>query len=427
MDEANRILQQIQEPFVYTPKKTREPVAFVKWIPFLSRLLRGADDTGKIGSSIYALQNSAPPAALNSGLQAGAVSLASIDFFLIPLVYLSSFILDQPVPINITNNARWLYAAVVLALTITAIAVPAAAPIIAVVVAGLGLGFSTALLGKAIYDRIMLGKERKALRKEISEAENELHLIQEEAIHLQRESKIVSNPEHLAALYREIAKRCQAQKDIIGELKDKELIVNEKIKTLHLLHIVDKGLGVSFASLALAGLVATLFFPHVGLIILTTLSAVSLSYLAVRLTTPLAISAGKWIYNKLHSSAPTDEAQEQNSHQLSQEHALDKGITLTKTEQSEQKNQEKHLVASTDSSTINILGSLVDDLPTYTAEHTVHSDPYDNTKAKYVFNSDKDEDDSESEGKKAQVEAIQETPKESEDGESEEKRLTTAK
>ncbi|MCK0183615.1 hypothetical protein MWM44_15210, partial [Legionella pneumophila] len=50
--------------------------------------------------------------------------------------------------------------------TITALAVPVTAPYIAFASAGLSLGVGTFLLGKTLYERYQLGRERRKLKAE---------------------------------------------------------------------------------------------------------------------------------------------------------------------------------------------------------------------------------------------------------------------
>lgn len=344
-EEAESILQGIQQPVAYVPKKKKVPLSLLRHIPFISRFVKSASkDAMQLGSSISSLQ-ATPPAGLTSGMQFGGVSLAALDFLMIPAIYLSAFIFKQPVPITLNNNARWLYSGVLLGLAITALAVPGAAPIIGLVSAGLALGLSTFLLAKALRERYVLGKERKVLRRELVSAEEEMQLIQSEAEKLRTKLQQTTDQEHLTEIYQQIAllqTRSQAQKERIGALKEKEEVIEEKIKKLGIVQILDKGLGVSLASLAVVGLVTSLFFPHVGLAILAGVSAVSLAYLAVRITVPIVRALGKWLINKFRNAAQTDnEVQNSNEPQFAhqqehqQEPSLDNTVAITNRMQDE--------------------------------------------------------------------------------------------
>ncbi|EHL29324.1 hypothetical protein [Legionella drancourtii] len=337
--DAEGILQGIQQPVAYIPKKKKVPLSLLMRIPFLSRFVKGvSSEAMQLGSSISALHGT-PPTALTSGFQFGGISLAALDFLMVPGIYLAAFVLKRPVPITLNNNARWLYSAVLLALAITALTVPGAAPVIGLVSAGLALGLSTFLLAKALRERYVLGKERKALRRELVGAEEEMQQIQCEAEKLHTLLQQTTDQEHLTEIYQHIAslqQRHQTQKERIEALKEKEEVIEEKIKELGIVHIVDKGLGVSLASLAVVGLVTSLFFPHVGLAILIGVSAVSLAYLAVRITVPIVRALGNWLINKFRNAAETEhEVQNSNTLQLAeqQEHrheqSLDNTIAVT--------------------------------------------------------------------------------------------------
>lgn len=337
--DAESILQGIQQPVIYIPKKKKVPLSLLMRIPFLSRFVKSASSEAmQLGSSISALHGT-PPAALTSGFQFGGISLATLDFLMIPTIYLAAFVLKRPVPITLNNNARWLYSAVLLGLAITALAVPGAAPVIGLVSAGIALGVSSFLLAKALRERYVLGKERKALRRELVNVEEEMQQIQREAEKLRTLLQQATGQEHLTKIYQQIAllqQRHQTQKERIEALKEKEEVIEEKIKELGIVHIVDKGLGVSLASLAIVGLATSLFFPHVGVAILIAVSAVSLAYLAVRITAPIARALGNWLINKFRNAAETEhEVQNSNTPQLAeqQEHrheqSLDNTIAVT--------------------------------------------------------------------------------------------------
>lgn len=328
-EDADSILQEMQNPIIYNLKKPEvEPALFGK-IPFLSRFVKPSSESGdhalQMGAALSSLQGASSSVA--GGLHFASISLATIDFFMIPMAYLSAFILDEPVPFKLNNNVRWLYSATVLGLGITALAVPAAAPPIGLAIGCLALAASVVLLTKALYERYTLGRQKKALKKEINGAEEEMRLIQNEAMQLQKRLAEAKETEHLQDIYRQIAKLqedYQAQRDKIQGLKEDELAVDEKLKKLGALQIADKGVGVSLASLAVVGLALTLVFPHVGLLILAGAAAAGLTYLAARLTIPLAISAGKWAINKFrNASGESDELQDANTNKLAEQHELE--------------------------------------------------------------------------------------------------------
>lgn len=328
-DDAEGILHAIQQPVTYPPQKEKVVLPLLKRLPFLSRFAKRAGEAGnealQLSASISALHG-APPAAVSTGFQFGGVSLAAVDFLLIPAIYLAAYILKQPVPMTLNNNARWLYSAVLLGLAIAAVAVSGAAPIIALVSGGLALGFSAFLLGKALYERYTLGKERKVVRQEMARDQEGMQQIQRAAETLHAQLQQTTDPEALAGIYQQIAglqTRYHEQKERIMALKEKEDVLDEKIKKLGIVHIIDKGLAVSFAAVAVVGLAVTLFFPPVGLAILAGVSVAGLAYLTVRITVPIVRALGTWLLDKFRNASGAEpEVQNNNVPQLAsqQEH-----------------------------------------------------------------------------------------------------------
>lgn len=324
-------LQQMQEPVDYLEEQKLHPapVSLLKRIPFLSRFIKNAGELGnevmQLGTSVTTFRDSVPEAAL-SGFQFGAVALAALDFLLIPIIYLSAFILNQKVPITLNNNARWMFSAILLALTLTAVFLPVTAPIIALVTAGLTLGLSSFLLGKSLYERYQLGKERKAIRQIIDNAEDEMQRIQDDAEYLEVALKEADNTDEafLAELYNEsqiLHERYIAQKKLITELKTTEADINERIKKVDVLHVTDKAVAVAFAAIAVVGLVIALFIPPVGFGILAAVSVASMAYITARLATPLFRSLGSWFKNTFQK---TSEVGDDPEHQEGVQH--EKGL-----------------------------------------------------------------------------------------------------
>lgn len=345
-------LQKMQQAIAYHVHDKNEPSSVLEKIPFLTRFMRGSSDIANHSIQINStLRGVSTPSAIGSGFQFGAVGLAALDFLLIPAIYISAFILNRKVPFTVTNNMKWGYSAIALGLSLTAALVPAAAPIIGVVAAALAVVVSAALLGKALYDRYQLGRERRGIRNDISDAEEEMQRIQTNAKSLEKAVKDATNKDFLIELYKQTAlvqKEYEAQKNKIQELKEKEGVLNKKIKELGILPMLDKGLAVSFAALGVIGAVVSLFFPPVGLGILMGVTIASFSYFIGRLTIPLIINAAKSLINKLWPASPTAELGQEKEPLLTPQHEP-------------QVEQEQHFQQSHDNSTVSILYQLVGD------------------------------------------------------------------
>lgn len=318
------LLKAMQEPIHYDLDALNQETLLriaLKRVPWLSKFMSDLDDTGdaiiKAGERISDLQSHP---SISAAFHFGGTVMAAIDFIRIPLVYLSAYLLDQEVPVNLDNNARWFYSGALLALTITALAVPATAPVIAFVVAGSGLGVALFLLGRTLFERYQLSKERNQLQDSIKIEEGRMVLLQQEANKLERLLDDAPDDEQIKVILQKIAvlqDHYTAQKSLILELKNKELHVEQKIKEVGMLRVLDKSVSVTLASVSVIGLVVSLFFPPVGLWILAGAAIVGGTYLLGRLATPLFKLLGNAIMRQFKSSESNE-----TENQLSDGNAL---------------------------------------------------------------------------------------------------------
>lgn len=339
VEQANDVLIQMQAPVLYDIKKPTVSVPLLKRIPFISQFVKNASELGEqaihVGNSFTEIPGLKAPSHLSHGFHWGGAALAALDFLLIPMVYLSSYIYGEKVPFTLNNNARWMYSGALLGLTLTSILVPAAATPIGLVLGGVSIALSSFLLGKAIYERYHLGKERKALASEIAKAEGEMSLLQEQAKIVQESLARATTKEEQHALCAQVdvlKKHYDEQKNKITGLKEREAIVNEKVKKLEFIHILDKGLGVGFASLAMVGLVLSIFFPAVGFPILAGVGVASAAYMSARILGPMLRDAGSWVIDKLRNVFGKNEAEKTDTNGLENtlEHTNTDALQATK-------------------------------------------------------------------------------------------------
>lgn len=309
--EATEILEDIQRPIdsdlgFFTHRK--KPKKFLKKILFLAQIIKTTGDSGKaimqIGSSIRTFNNIKPTESLTQGLNIGTIAFAALDFFLIPFIYLTAYLLDGKAPINRSNNAKWLFSAIVLALAITSICVPAIAVAIAFTTASISLTLSLFLLGQALYECYHLSKERRATRKLIAGVESQIEESQNKASRLRTALDDVSTEQQLLLQYEQIISLQEifnAQKEYLIQLKLTELKLSKKIKNAGLVQVMDRSVGLSLCTMGMIGLIVSLYFPVVGLGILTAVSAISLAYLIIRLAVPLLQLLAGWIMSKFRS------------------------------------------------------------------------------------------------------------------------------
>ncbi|KTD42602.1 hypothetical protein [Legionella parisiensis] len=311
--KASVLLEDIQRPLdsdLEISTNRKKPKKFLKKIVSLAQIIKTMGDSGKammqIGSSIRTFSKIKPTASLTQGLNIGAIAFAALDFFLIPFIYLTAYLLDGKAPVNRSNNARWLFSAIVLGLTITSICVPAIAVAIAFTTASISLTLSLFLLGQALHECYHLSKERRATRKLIAGAQSQIEKSQNKASRLRAALDDASTEQQLQLHYAQIISLQEIfnpQKEYLIKLKLKESKLDKKIKNVGLVQVMDKGVGLSLCTMAMSGLIVSLYFPVAGLGILTAVSAISLTYLLLRLALPLLQLLGRWMMSKLGPGA----------------------------------------------------------------------------------------------------------------------------
>lgn len=90
------------------------------------------------------------------------------------------------------------------------------------------------LLGKTLYERYQLGRERRKLKAEIIREEDEMLKIQDKAKHLESLLQSADNEEQIAAILYEISvvqEDYNRQKEHIQSLKNDELQLEQQIKS----------------------------------------------------------------------------------------------------------------------------------------------------------------------------------------------------
>ena len=284
--EMDRILSSKYE-------NTNDIITLLKQIPLLSGLLRSFNQAGNYLNRLVQLEGNESELLqrLGVGFQFTGLALLIVDFLRIPAIYLAAMLLDKKPPITLSKNARWLYSAVLLGLTIAALAVPAAAPPIAFAMAGLALCFSLVTMTKTLYHRYQAPKKLKAVNEKIAtemDALNELHL---QTIDL--EEKLVSGlPESeyddsTQVLFGAVTSAFDVRLARLEVLHATKLECEALLKKHDTTTVIDKGISVCFSAIALAGLTLSLFFPPVGLAILAGTALAGAVYLSCRIATPL--------------------------------------------------------------------------------------------------------------------------------------------
>ncbi|TAL59253.1 MAG: hypothetical protein EPN84_11570 [Legionella sp.] len=311
--EGMDALQKIQKKptYVVSEPQTETPQ---DEIPFVSRLLRRFDTAGeaavKMGEHSDFSHLSDQQEIDNSGFHVAEVFIATLNFLLIPITYLAAYLSNRKVPFTLNNNLKWLYAALILGLVITALAVPGIGVIIGLVIASISLTVGVIFLFKSVKEYVAHNRELNANTRILREAYAEMHLIQEEAKQLAEDLKQKKNeqPQQLADIYFKIAvlkERYDAQKKRIEELKTQQLQLQQKISDLQLNKLFKRSIAITLASATIIGCILTFIFPLVGAGILLAAAVVSSTYLLIR----IAIPTLEYVTNKLKA---TDEPQQKS-------------------------------------------------------------------------------------------------------------------
>ncbi len=332
LKEKISLLKQIQEEFNYQAKGLSADQLSEEAIKKMSRYARYMKDTSRaanaitlVGESVDEFHDTAQNEEIAHGFHFASLGVSMYNFFRIPFMYLSAVLLNQPVPFTLSNNSRWLYSALLLALTITAIAAPATAPIIAFVSAGIGFAASSFFLGKLLYERYKLAREANTLEREIHIAKKAMEAIQEEAKQLEQQSQEATEEPAIIDICLKIAilkERHGPQKKLLEELYEQKL-QNEQLKEqFDFKKVVFKSISLILATATIIGLVVSLFFPPVGLGILAGVAVTGAAYLLGRVLTPVFSSFGQWLKNKWRPTPAYEPLVSEDKELLQPEEAL---------------------------------------------------------------------------------------------------------
>lgn len=283
--------------------------AAAKKIPMLAEFLRKVNKVGEatinLGENIDVFHDTKITESISHGFHFGGIAIAAFDFIRIPLIYLTALVLKEDVPLNLNNNARWLYAAVILGLTITAFLVPITAPVIAFVAAGIGLVVSSFLLGKILYERYQLNRLNKQFKKELNLELDEMDLIQHDAARLEAALGEAREEEHIAVIFQEIEifkERFDSQKEMVEKVKNKQLKLDQKIQAMKMSKVLDRSVAIILATISIIGLIISISFPPIGLGILAGAAIGGFTYIAARIIYGVAI----WVSSKFKASKEAD-------------------------------------------------------------------------------------------------------------------------
>lgn len=270
-------------------------------VPLLSKFLHGHEG---IASSLIGLEQMqhTTSTVLNTtayDFQYVGLALKVADFFRIPLIYVTAYIAGEKIPFTLGNNARWVYAVALLGLAVTAIALPAVAPYLAIAGAGLGLAASVGAALNLIYQRYKTQQALKVTELEIVGQNELLEALRARAITLEKNlqgldqdsveaKKIFDEVELLDQTFNE-------EKEYMQTLYDKQLLQQKQLQSMGVVAFMDKGVGIGLSCLGIIGLAMLFVYPPAGLIILAATSGIAATYITARITAPLIKKGITWI------------------------------------------------------------------------------------------------------------------------------------
>jgi hypothetical protein len=268
-DTANRLRKELKSMKGVLPSNKSVALSVLKAIPFFNRVLSSLNRFGNSINNVVKIEGYRGQGISEAAEAFEGIRIIStiIDLFRIPFVFLAAKIAGQKLPFTVSNNARFIYSVITLALTITALLVPPAGLIIGVVSALFGLALSAVTLARLYFSRGATCNKLLNIEKQIKQKEADLlDLINE----LAGSKKDLELCEHQAKLHL----------DILQELHNKKEFYKHKLKHLGTGKAIDKGIGVIFSCVGLIGVLLNIFVPVVGLSIFLALSIGGVAYVA---------------------------------------------------------------------------------------------------------------------------------------------------
>lgn len=281
--EIQARLKRIKQPVTFKGKPLPEKAIILfllKKLPLLSGFLQSIDRTGNALSKLATIKGHVNSTfeTIRANFQWVNLGLSFLDFFRIPLIYLAAVLIGQKPPISLSKNARWVYSAVLLSLTLISIFVPATAAPIAFIGAALGLLGSIFLLTRHAMQRHHLKIALKDVNKNIASEKEKLQQIQ------QRATVGVITQQELELMEKEF----EEQKEKLQQLHDQQIRFQQKLEKMNIAGTFDKSTAMGLSTAGMIGLTLALFFPIIGLKILAITAVIGSIYILTRLVYTIA-------------------------------------------------------------------------------------------------------------------------------------------
>lgn len=283
-DNAIRKARAIQHTrqFTANPIKKDPTVSdILNEIPYYTAMMRRLNDIGIAVDRLGTMTGDVTPEIQHVTRNLPFMNLATraLDFIQIPFLYMMCFIMGKKAPITLKNNLRWLYAAVIFGLFLTAFTAPITAPFIAVIVAFTILTVTAVTLGQLLQQYRVNKSLIAELTTSIDTEMAKLHLIQQQAQALENSLLKASSDEDIIAIISKIdalSLEYSSQTTLIQTLHDKKNECEEKQKIES--SVINNGLTILVYTLTTIGAITAFFFPPVGLSIMIAAGLINAGY-----------------------------------------------------------------------------------------------------------------------------------------------------
>lgn len=282
-------LEKMQENVHFTTASPKQSLwkDVLAQVPFVAEFLQRVDDTGQFTG--FLLETSSHPSSgvteMTKGFHFVHLGFALIDFFKIPVMYISAYILGRDIPFKLSRMGKWAFSAVVVALMIAATVNPAIAPVLLVVVSALGLGLAVYTLERYFRRRTELVQEERLLARSIAEMEEKLGQQQQHALTFSQllndalQSGDVEEAERLHASIADLKMEYQQTIDTLQQDHLKHDACKQKLTKYDTKAVVSKAVVVVVSTLVVLGLGLSLAFPPLGMGLAAAGTFIGLSYM----------------------------------------------------------------------------------------------------------------------------------------------------
>lgn len=273
-----------------TPELKEEPLRITFWKKHLPTVSGIAQDTSSSGAKITRLESLKHGARTSRHITSSlsysffwaSLIFNIIDFIRIPGMYLSAWIKEEPIPVSLSRNARWAYAALVIGFAAAAFLFPTVAFTLALVGAVIGLSVSVMSLGKFFYRRKQYNDMRRMVDNDLNsmtQTQSELNKLQQGLNQANTQDQI----RHIQSKIESLESKYQSSdQDKWRQTINIKAYIDKKLASLNTLKMVDRSLGIAVASVMLIGVVLSVFFPPVSAFVLAGAALFAGGYLVSR-------------------------------------------------------------------------------------------------------------------------------------------------